>query len=167
MPTKADIDRYRSNLRAELDGAVLYRAIAESERDAGRRGVLLELARAETGHAAHWRDKLRAAGAPEPRFAPSLRTRLLAALARRFGPGFVMPSLAATVPVLPFVWGTGRGVIWLSVGCTALALAAIGWLTSLFNGRSPTYSAARQMLFGCAAAAATYGIGRLLGVSLS
>jgi len=34
-------------------------------------------------------------------------------------------------------------------------------------GRSPAYSAARQVLFGCAAAAVTYGIGLALGVSLS
>src|SRR5690348_7622899 len=95
MAKPADLARYRANLRAELDGAALYRAIAEAEPDAQRRAVLMELARAETRHAALWRDKLRAAGEPEPRFSPSLRTRLLGALARRFGPRFVMPSLAA------------------------------------------------------------------------
>src|SRR5579872_60113 len=95
MAKPADIARYRANLRSELDGAALYRAIAEAEPDAARRAVLMELSRAETQHAALWRDKLRAAGAPEPRFSPTLRTRLLAALARRFGPRFVMPSLAA------------------------------------------------------------------------
>ena len=85
MAEQTHLERYRANLRSELDGAHLYRAIAEAEPDPARREVLLELARAETGHAAIWRDKLRAAGAPEPRFTPSLRTRLVAALARRFG----------------------------------------------------------------------------------
>src|SRR6185437_6452950 len=95
MAKPPDLARYRANLRSELDGAALYRAIAEAEPDPARRAVLMELSRAESRHAALWRDKLRVAGAPEPRFSPSLRTRLLAALARRFGPRFVMPSLAA------------------------------------------------------------------------
>jgi vacuolar iron transporter family protein len=370
-----ELERYRANLRSELDGAELYRAIAASESDPARRAVLMELARAEARHANFWRDKLRAAGAPEPRFSPSLRTRLLAALARRFGPRFVMPSLAAAeyadrdkyasqadaaalsaderghasvvsalatggdrpaasigtdiaraepwhrnasgndlraavlgandglvsnfcliigiagagvaprtvllsglaglvagacsmglgewlsvtnarelartqiareaeeieqtpqaeqhelaliyqakglpqgeaqrlaanlmrnkqgaldaltreelgidpaelggnpwsaaatssllfgagagVPLLPFIWVGAPRVLWLCVGASAAALAAIGALTSLFNGRSAAFSAARQVVFGCAAAAVTYGIGRLLGVTLS
>jgi VIT1/CCC1 family predicted Fe2+/Mn2+ transporter len=37
----------------------------------------------------------------------------------------------------------------------------------MFNGRGPWFSAARQAVFGCAAAAVTYGIGSVLGVSLS
>jgi VIT1/CCC1 family predicted Fe2+/Mn2+ transporter len=39
-------------------------------------------------------------------------------------------------------------------------------LTSLFNGRSPWYSAVRQLVFGCLAAGVTYGIGAALGTSL-
>ena len=375
MTKPAELARYRANLRSELDGAALYRAIAEAEPDPARRAVLMELSRAETQHARLWRDKLRAAGAPEPRFAPSLRTRLLAALARRFGPRFVMPSLAAAeyadrdkyatqadaaalsaderghasvvsalasggnrpapsigaeiaraepwhrrasgndlraavlgandglvsnfcliigiagagvaprtvllsglagltagacsmalgewlsvtnaselartqiaqeaeeieqtpqaeqhelaliyqakglpqaeaqriaadlmhnthgaldaltreelgldpaelggnpwsaaatsfllfavgacVPVLPFLWMSAPRALWVCVAASAAALAFIGGLTSLFNGRSPAFSAARQVVFGCAAAAVTYGVGRLLGVSLS
>ena len=375
MAKPADLARYRANLRAELDGAALYRAIAEAEPDPGRRAVLMELSRAETRHAALWRDKLRAAGVREPRFSPSLRTRVLAALARRFGPRFVMPSLAAAeyadrdkyatqpdaeslsaderghasvvnalagggnrpapsigadiaraepwhrrasgndlraavlgandglvsnfcliigvagagvapravllsgiaglvagacsmalgewlsvtnarelartqiareaeeieqtpqaeqhelaliyqakglpqaeaqrvaadlmrdkqgaldaltreelgidpaelggnpwsagatsfllfsagacVPLLPFFWMGAARAVSLCVGLSAAALAIIGGMTSLFNGRSPAFSAARQVVFGCAAAAVTYGVGRLLGVSLS
>lgn len=375
MARPADLDRYRANLRSELDGAALYRAIAEAEPDPERRAVLMELSRAESRHAALWREKLRAAGVPEPRFSPSLRTRLLAVLARRFGPRFVMPSLAAAeyadrdkyatqadatslsaderghasvvnalatgsnrpaasigtdiaraepwhrnasgndlraavlgandglvsnfcliigiagagvaprtvllsgiaglvagacsmalgewlsvtnarelartqiaqeaeeieqtpqaeqhelaliyqakglpqaeaqrlaadlmrnkqgaldaltreelgidpaelggspwsaaatsfllfaagacVPLLPFILTGGPRVVELCAGSSAAALAAIGALTSLFNGRSPAFSAARQVVFGCAAAAVTYGVGRLLGVALS
>jgi len=375
MVRPADLARYRANLRSELDGAALYRAIAEAEPDPARRAVLMELSRAESRHAALWRDKLRVAGAPEPRFSLSLRTRLLAFLARRFGPRFVMPSLAAAeyadrdkyaaqadatslsaderghasvvsalatatsrptasigtdiaraepwhrgasgndlraavlgandglvsnfcliigiagagvaartvlltglagliagacsmalgewlsvtnsrelartqiareaeeieqtpqaeqhelaliyqakglpqaeaqriaaelmrdrqgaldaltreelginpaelggnpwsaaatsfllfaagacVPLLPFLWVGGARVVGFSVGASATALAAIGSLTSLFNGRSAAFSAARQVVFGCAAAALTYGLGRLLGVTLS
>jgi VIT1/CCC1 family predicted Fe2+/Mn2+ transporter len=375
MVKPADLARYRANLRAELDGAALYRAIAEAEPDPARRAVLNELARAESRHAAHWREKLRAAGEPEPRFSTSLRTRLLAVLARRFGPRFVMPSLAAAeyadrdkyatqadaaslsaderghasvvsalaggadrpavsigadiaraepwhrgasgndlraavlgandglvsnfcliigiagagvpprtvllsgiaglvagacsmalgewlsvtnarelartqiareaqeieqtpqaeqhelaliyqakglppadaqriaadlmrdrqgaldaltreelgidpaelggnpwsagatsfllfalgacIPLLPFLWLAGPRAAWICVAASAAALAAIGGLTSLFNGRSPAFSAGRQVVFGCAAAAVTYGVGHLVGVTLA
>jgi VIT1/CCC1 family predicted Fe2+/Mn2+ transporter len=42
---------------------------------------------------------------------------------------------------------------------------AIGAGTSLFTGRSLPFSAARQLAGGLAAAAITYGIGRLIGVA--
>jgi hypothetical protein len=43
----------------------------------------------------------------------------------------------------------------------------VGMVTSLFSGRGLWYSASRQLVFGCVAAGATYGIGVLLGASLS
>ena len=46
-------------------------------------------------------------------------------------------------------------------------LALVGVFTSLFNGRSATFSALRQIVIGLAAAAFTAGAGRLLGVSIS
>jgi vacuolar iron transporter family protein len=369
-----DIKRYRANLRDELDGAALYTHLAAAESDPVRRDLFLQLAQAEAKHAGIWREKLAASGVEEHQYVPSFRTRLLGRLARRFGPGFVMPTVAATefsdrdkyasqpdahaisaeershaavvqeiarstgpttvtgadiaraepwhrgasgnnlraavlgandglvsnfclimgvagagtanriilltgvaglvagacsmalgewlsvtnarelastqiakeaeeieqtpqaeqnelaliyqakglqkeeaqriaaelmsnkkaaldtlareelgieptelggnpftaaatsfalfsagavVPVLPFVWLHGAQGILTSVGASAVALCGVGLLTSLFNGRSPWFSAARQAVFGCAAAAVTYGIGSLLGVSLS
>ena len=47
-----------------------------------------------------------------------------------------------------------------------LSRAEIGVVTSLFSGRTPLYSAVRQVLIGAAAAAITYGSGALIGVSL-
>jgi vacuolar iron transporter family protein len=73
----------------------------------------------------------------------------------------------AIFPVLPFLWLRGLPAMAASVLAAALGLAAMGVLTSLFNGRSPWFSAARQVVFGCAAAAVTYGLGAVLGVSLS
>ena len=78
-----------------------------------------------------------------------------------------MFAVGACIPVLPFFWMGAPRAAWLCVALSAAALATIGGLTSLFNGRSPVFSAARQVVFGCAAAAVTYGIGRLLGVTLS
>lgn len=90
-----DIERYRNNLRDELDGAELYAAMAAAERDPLRKDLFLKLSQAESEHAHLWRQKLAAAGVAEPRHAPSWRTRLLGRLARHFGPAFVMPALAA------------------------------------------------------------------------
>lgn len=368
-----DIERYQSNLQDELDGAALYQAMAVAEPDPGRKDLFLKLAQAESTHAQLWRQKLEAAGVAVPQHAPSLRTRVLGRLARHFGPGFVMPVLAAAersdrdkyagqvdaqaisaeerghaaivaemaksaeeptvgasigraeawhrgasgndlraavlgandglvsnfclvmgvagagspgrailltglaglvagacsmalgewlsvtnarelartqlakeaqeieetpeseenelaliyqakglpkaearrvagvmmrdrkaaldtlareelgldpaelggnplsaagtslalfasgaiFPVLPFLWLHGLPAIATSIAASALALGAMGVLTSLFNGRNPGFSAARQVVFGCAAAAVTYGIGALLGISLS
>jgi VIT1/CCC1 family predicted Fe2+/Mn2+ transporter len=80
---------------------------------------------------------------------------------------FALFALGAIFPVAPFVLLHGTLAIATSIAASAVALGGIGVLTSLFNGRSPWFSAARQVLFGCAAAAVTYGIGAALGVSLS
>jgi vacuolar iron transporter family protein len=369
-----DIKRYRVNLRDELDGAALYTHLASAEPDPIRKDLFLQLAQAEAKHAGIWREKLAAAGFEAAPYLPSIRTRLLGRLAQRFGPGFVMPTIAAAefsdrdkyasqadahaisaeerghaavvqeiartsapatvtgsdiagaepwhrggsgnnlraavlgandglvsnfclimgiagagtanriilltglaglvagacsmalgewlsvtnarelartqiakeaeeieqtpqaeqhelaliyqakglqkeeaqrvaaelmsnkkaaldtlareelgidptelggnplsaaamsfalfsagalVPVIPFVWLQGAPGIVTSVVASAIALCGVGLLTSLFNGRSPWFSAGRQAVFGCAAAAVTYGIGSLLGVSLS
>src|ERR1700730_5899247 len=92
---QADIKRYRENLRDELNCSELYEALAAAERDPLRKDLFMQLAQAEASHAQLWRDKLTAAGVPNERFVPGLRTRLLAKLARRFGPGFVLPTIAA------------------------------------------------------------------------
>jgi VIT1/CCC1 family predicted Fe2+/Mn2+ transporter len=367
-----NIDRFRTNLRDELNGSALYAALADAERDPVRKDLFLQLSQAEGAHAQFWRDKLAAAGVKEVSFVPDFRTRLLARLAKRFGPRFVLPTIAAAefadrnkyagqsdahalsadesghaavvravagsasgvtgadiaraepwhrgasgnnlraavlgandglvsnfclimgvagagasgatilltgaagliagacsmalgewlsvtnarelaqtqigkeaeeleqtpqaeqnelalifqakglpredarrvaadlmrdkkgaldtlareelgidpaelggnawaaagtsftlfcagaiVPIVPFLFAAERAAIAFSVAASALALGAIGAATSLFNGRSPAFSAARQVVFGCLAAAVTFGVGRLLGVSLS
>jgi len=361
----SEIDRYRTNLRDELNGAALYTALADSDSDPVRKDLFLQLAQAEASHAQFWREKLKAAGVEEERFVPQLRTRLLARLARHFGPRFVLPTVAAAevadrnkysaqadaqtlsaeerghakvlqgltgneiaraepwhraasgnnlraavlgandglvsnfclimgvagagassstvlltglaglaagacsmalgewlsvtnarelaqtqmakeaqeleqtpqaeqhelalifqakglpkpdaqrvaaelmrdkkaaldtlareelgidptelggnpwsaaatsfllfgagaiFPVLPFMWLTEQRAIGASIAASALALGTIGALTSLFNGRNAWFSAGRQVLFGCLAAALTYGVGRVLGVAVS
>lgn len=99
--TPADIKRYRRNLRDEVDGAALYRLLAEAEKDPHLREVYERLARSEDRHRALWEQKLREAGAPVPQYRPSFRVRFLGWLARRFGTASVSPivtrmELAAT-----------------------------------------------------------------------
>jgi len=95
MSTSDEPDRWLRNWRAELDSAALYAALARIERDPRQRDVYEELAGAERRHAAFWEQRLHTAGKPVPSFRCALRTRLLIQLARRFGTGFVVPSVIA------------------------------------------------------------------------
>jgi vacuolar iron transporter family protein len=95
VDNRDDVDRYKRNLRDELDGAALYASLAAAEKDPVRKDLFLQLSQAECRHAALWREKLRGAGVEDKGYAPSFRTRLLARLAQRFGPRFVMSSVAA------------------------------------------------------------------------
>lgn len=81
------------NWQAELNNAALYRALAAAEKDARLAAVYGRMAAVEEGHAATLAEQLRSEGAVLPAFRPSWRTRTLSGLARRFGPGFVLPSV--------------------------------------------------------------------------
>ena len=85
--------QFREHWADEQDGAAMYRALADRA-DGEQREIFLELARAEERHARHWAAKLAELGEPEPRpeeHRRGLKTRLVAWLARRFGPGAVLP----------------------------------------------------------------------------
>ncbi len=92
---ETDVARYRANLQAEVDGAALYRALAALESTPELGAVYTRMAESEERHAAVWRAKLEAAGAPAGAAGPSWRTRTLVAVARRLGPGLVLPTVAA------------------------------------------------------------------------
>ncbi len=95
MTERADVVRYRANLQGEIDGAALYRALAEAERRPQLAAeVYGRLAATEERHAGHWEDQLRAAGASIPPPRPGWRTRALGWLARRFGAQVVLPTVA-------------------------------------------------------------------------
>ncbi|MBN3762472.1 VIT1/CCC1 transporter family protein [Burkholderia sp. Ac-20365] len=83
------------------------------------------------------------------------------------GVSFCLFSLGAIFPAMPFLWSHGTPAIAQCIGLSAFGLAAVGVFTSLFNGRSAAFSAFRQIVIGMIAAAFTFGVGRLLGVSLS
>jgi VIT1/CCC1 family predicted Fe2+/Mn2+ transporter len=90
----SDIRRYRDNLRGEVDGAAVYDALAAAEADAKVAEIYRRLAMVERAHAAFWRDQLTRHGVDPGRAAPSVRARTLGWLARRFGPAFVLPTIA-------------------------------------------------------------------------
>jgi VIT1/CCC1 family predicted Fe2+/Mn2+ transporter len=80
---------------------------------------------------------------------------------------FGLFALGAIFPAMPFVWTHGAPAMALCVALSALGLAIVGVVTSLFNGRGAVFSAGRQVLIGLIAAGFTYGVGGLLGVSVS
>jgi VIT1/CCC1 family predicted Fe2+/Mn2+ transporter len=80
---------------------------------------------------------------------------------------FLLFSIGAVFPALPFVWAHGVSGIVQCIVLSSAGLAAIGVFTSLFNGRGAVYSAVRQILIGMVAAGFTFAVGKLLGVSMS
>ena len=79
---------------------------------------------------------------------------------------FLLFSLGAVVPVLPFFFASGSVALMLSVAFSTLALFIVGGAITLFTGRPVFFSGSRQVVFGLVAAALTFGIGRLVGVGL-
>jgi vacuolar iron transporter family protein len=79
------------------------------------------------------------------------------------GASFVLFALGAIVPVAPFFFGGGTVAVVVSAALAALGLFGIGAAITLLTGRSVWRSGGRQVLIGGAAAALTYGIGRLIG----
>ncbi|HEX2998790.1 MAG TPA: rubrerythrin family protein, partial [Armatimonadota bacterium] len=94
MTDKATIDRWLSNRQNEIDGATLYHTLAAAESQPHLVELYQRLAKSEEDHAAFWEEKLRLAGAQLPPGRASFRARTLAWLARKFGPSFVLPTLA-------------------------------------------------------------------------
>jgi VIT1/CCC1 family predicted Fe2+/Mn2+ transporter len=91
--TVPDLTAFREHWQDEGDAAFLYRKLAEVERDAGRQEVFRKLAAVEDRHLSVWQGLLEQHGAPPGPHTPSLRTRAIATLGRRFGPGAVLPAL--------------------------------------------------------------------------
>lgn len=94
MPDTSSISRWLSFRQDEIDGAATYHALAELESQPQLKQVYAGLAKSEDDHVAFWEKKLTEAGATFRPARPSLRSRILISLARRFGPSFILPTLA-------------------------------------------------------------------------
>lgn len=79
---------------------------------------------------------------------------------------FGLFALGAAFPLLPYLFWGGNTAIFVSIAASAVGLFLIGAAITLMTGRSVLFSGARQVLVGVAAAAITYGIGRLIGTSV-
>ena len=83
------------------------------------------------------------------------------------GSSFVMFSLGAIVPLLPFLFTSGDTAVVVSAGLSAVTLFAVGSAMTVLTGRGALFSGARMFAIGAVAAAITYGVGTLLGVAVS
>ena len=66
----------------------------------------------------------------------------------------------------PFIFVGGSPAIIASLALSGLALMSIGAATTFFTGRGVVFSALRQLAIGLAAAAVTFAVGKLIGVSV-
>jgi VIT1/CCC1 family predicted Fe2+/Mn2+ transporter len=88
--------RFKDNLQGEVDGAAVYAALAEAEKDPNLANIYRRLAAVESAHAEFWRSRLDRNARGRTTLTPSFRARGLGWLARRFGPGFILPAIAAS-----------------------------------------------------------------------
>ncbi len=93
MSASEERSRFLANRQKEIDGAALYRALAESESQPQMAEVYRKFAQAEEGHAAAWEKRLSDLGGAVPPPRVSWRARAMAWLARRFGAQFVLPTI--------------------------------------------------------------------------
>jgi len=79
---------------------------------------------------------------------------------------FASFAVGAAVPLLPFLIFSGSSALGGCIGLTAASLFGVGAAISLFTGRSALANGLRMLLIGAGAGAATYLIGRALGVAM-
>ncbi|HET9731230.1 MAG TPA: VIT1/CCC1 transporter family protein [Acidimicrobiales bacterium] len=78
---------------------------------------------------------------------------------------FASFASGALVPLVPFL--AGLNLLWVSMLATAVALAATGAAVGRLTGRPMPVAAVRQVLLAVLSAGVTYGVGRLIGASVS
>jgi VIT1/CCC1 family predicted Fe2+/Mn2+ transporter len=80
---------------------------------------------------------------------------------------FLSFSVGAILPLFPWFLIAGSGAVIASVIIGAIAALALGAAIGVMSGRNVLETALRQLAVAAVAAAVTYGVGSLLGVSTS
>jgi VIT1/CCC1 family predicted Fe2+/Mn2+ transporter len=80
---------------------------------------------------------------------------------------FTSFSIGAVLPLFPWFFAAGSGAVIASIIIGAIAALALGAAIGVFSGRNVLNTALRQLAIAALAAAVTYGVGHLLGVSTS
>jgi VIT1/CCC1 family predicted Fe2+/Mn2+ transporter len=80
---------------------------------------------------------------------------------------FVMFSLGALIPLIPFLFLSGETAVVLSAGLSAVTLFTVGGAMTVLTGRGFVLSGIRMLAIGAVAAAITFTVGKLLGVAVS
>jgi VIT1/CCC1 family predicted Fe2+/Mn2+ transporter len=74
-------------------------------------------------------------------------------------------AVGALIPLLPFVLLAFGAALVAAVILSGLCLFAVGALAARLSGRPALFGGGRMLLIGAAAAAVTYGIGKVFGVA--
>jgi len=83
------------------------------------------------------------------------------------GSSFIAFAIGAVLPVIPFFFAAGGTAIAIAAAIAALSLFAVGGAISVFTGRPALAIGIRMILIGVVTSAITFGIGKLIGVSVS
>jgi vacuolar iron transporter family protein len=79
---------------------------------------------------------------------------------------FGLFAVGAIVPLFAFIIWTGMTAVWISIVMSAIGLFVLGAVVTLFTGQRVIFSGLRMVIFGLLAAAVTFGIGHVIGVSI-
>jgi VIT1/CCC1 family predicted Fe2+/Mn2+ transporter len=81
------------------------------------------------------------------------------------GSSFLMFSVGAIVPLIPYLLGFGS--LWLGLACGGLGLLLAGGVAASFTRKGIVVGSLRQLAFGAIAIAATYLVGTLIGTTVT
>jgi VIT1/CCC1 family predicted Fe2+/Mn2+ transporter len=80
---------------------------------------------------------------------------------------FLAFAAGAAIPLAPFLFTVGLPALLIAMALASVSLFAVGAVLSLFSGRGALRGGLRMLLIGAAAGAATFTIGRALGVAMA
>lgn len=76
---------------------------------------------------------------------------------------FVMFSIGALIPLLPWLVTATGNVVWWSIGVAAAASLVVGAAVGRYTHRGMVFSACRSFIIAALASAVTFGVGSLVG----
>jgi VIT1/CCC1 family predicted Fe2+/Mn2+ transporter len=76
-------------------------------------------------------------------------------------------AFGAVIPLVPYLIGSGTAALVASLALSAVALMGVGVLTSIFTARGPIRTGLRTVMIGAVIAALTFGLGKLVGTTVS
>ncbi len=92
-PDTKTIKVWKDHLQDEIDASFLYGAFAELESDPARKKILSELAEVEDRHVTRWQEMLESYNVQFKKRRPTLKARLMAWLAPKFGGSFFLSQM--------------------------------------------------------------------------
>lgn len=82
------------------------------------------------------------------------------------GSSFVAFGIGAFLPLAPWLFMSGTAAVLVTVAIASVTAVAVGTMLAVFTEQNKLRSALRQFVIAAVAAAATYGLGSLVGTGL-